>query len=43
MMLAKNVKNEQQLNRNKRVLVLVRGGVAEVFADESVQVLLIDS
>lgn len=34
---------EQRLNQNNnRVLVLVRGGVAEVFADDSVQVFLLD-
>lgn len=42
MILDRNAKNGQQLNRNNRVLVLVRGGVAEVFADESVQVFLLD-
>ena len=34
---------EQRLNQNNnRVLVLVRGGVAEVFADNAVQVFLLD-
>jgi hypothetical protein len=33
---------QRQLNQANRVLVLVRGGVAEVFADASVQVFLLD-
>lgn len=42
MMLDKNAKIGQQVDRNNRVLILVRGGVAEAFADESVQVFLLD-
>lgn len=42
MILNSGSKNEQQLNRNNRVLILVRGGVAEVFSDDSSQVFLLD-
>ena len=37
-----SAKNDQRLNRNNRVLILIRGGVAEVFADDSSQVFLLD-
>lgn len=42
MMHARNAKNEQRPKRINRVLVLVRGGVAEVFADDLAQVFLVD-
>ncbi|MBI3569535.1 MAG: hypothetical protein HY082_00265 [Gammaproteobacteria bacterium] len=42
MILDSSTKNEQKLNRNNRVLILIRGGVAEVFADDSSQVFLLD-
>jgi len=42
MILDSSAKNEQRLNRNNRVLVLVRGGVAEVFADDSSQIFMLD-
>lgn len=42
MVLDSSAKNEQKPNRNNRVLILIRGGVAEVFADDSSQVFLLD-
>ncbi|MCR4280970.1 MAG: hypothetical protein NUV88_01410 [Candidatus Kaiserbacteria bacterium] len=42
MILDVGTENEKQLNRNNRVLVLVRGGVAEIFSDDSSQVFMLD-